>query len=100
MTTYNWTITQMDRLTSDGFVINVNYNVSAVDGGYTVSTYGMVTYDKQPNHTYTPYDDLTESQVVGWVQNSLDKNIVEASLQSQINTLKTPIKQSGVPWST
>ena len=26
MTTYNWQIVQMDRLTADGFVITVHYN--------------------------------------------------------------------------
>jgi hypothetical protein len=28
MTTYLWTIPQMDRLTADGFVVTVHYNVS------------------------------------------------------------------------
>ena len=99
MTTYLWTISQMDRLTSDNFVVTVHYNVSAVDGIYQASTYGTVGYTEQPGETYTPYDELTQPQVVGWVQTSLGKDTVESSLQSQIDALKNPVQESGLPWS-
>jgi hypothetical protein len=29
---YQWNVVQMDRLTSDGFVVTVHYTVNAVDG--------------------------------------------------------------------
>jgi hypothetical protein len=99
MTTYLWTIQQLDRLTSDGFVVTVHYNVSATDGTYSANTYGTVGYQEQPGETYVPYADLTEPQVVGWVQNSLGKDTVEASLQSQINAQINPVQESGLPWS-
>ena len=99
MTTYLWTISQMDRLTADGFVVTVHYNVSATDGAYNSSIYGTVGYTEQPGETYTPYDQLTEAQVVGWVQTSLGKDDVEASLQSQIDAQINPVQESGVPWS-
>jgi hypothetical protein len=89
----------MDRLTADGFVVTVHYNVSATDGTYSANTYGTVGYQEQPGETYTPYDQLTEAQVVGWVQTSLGKDTVEASLQSQINAQINPVQESGVPWS-
>ena len=99
MTTYLWTIPQMDRLTSDGFVVTVHYNVSATDGTYSANTYGTVNCQQQPGETYTPYDELTEQQVVGWVQNALGKDTVEASLQSQIDAQINPVQEAGVPWS-
>ena len=99
MTTYAWTIQQMDRLTSDGFVVTVHYNVSATDGDYSASTYGTVGYTEQPGEQYTPYDQLTEQQVVGWVQESLGKDTVEASLDSQIEAQKNPVQESGMPWA-
>jgi hypothetical protein len=98
MTTFNWTIPQMDRLTSDGFVVTVHYRVDAVDGDYSSSTYGTVGYNQQPEETYTPYDQLTEAQVVGWVQTSMGKDTVELSLQSQIDAQKNPVQVSGTPW--
>ena len=100
MTTYLWTIQQMDRLTSDGFVVVVHYNVSAVDGGYQASIYGTTSYTQTPGEIYIPHKDLTEPVVVGWVQESLGKDTVEASLQRQINALKNPVQESGLPWAT
>lgn len=88
----------MDRLTSDGFVVTVHYIVIAQDGDYTASTYGTVGYTHQPGETYIPYDQLTEQIVVGWVQESLGKDTVEASLQSQIELQKNPVTATGLPW--
>jgi len=96
---YNWQIVNMDRLTSDGFVVTVHYNVSAVDGDYTASTYGTVGYTQEEGESYIPYADLTPEIVTGWVQQSLGKDTVEASLASQIEAQKHPVQESGLPWS-
>jgi myo-inositol-hexaphosphate 3-phosphohydrolase len=95
---YNWNVVQMDRLTSDGFVVTVHYTVNAVDGDYTASTYGTVGYT-QGEGSYVPYADLTEAEVVGWVQESLGKDTVEAGLAAQIEAQKNPVQESGVPWA-
>jgi hypothetical protein len=95
---YNWNVVQMDRLTSDGFVVTVHYNVSAVDGEFTASTYGTVGYT-QGEGSYVPYADLTEAEVVGWVQESLGKDTVEEGLAAQIEAQKNPVHEAGVPWA-
>jgi hypothetical protein len=50
--------------------------------------------------SYKPYADLTQSEVVGWVQNSLGKDTVEASLTAQIEAQKNPVQETGLPWVT
>ena len=97
MSEYTWSINQMERLTSDGFVVTVHYNVSATDGNYSASTYGTCGYT-QESESFIPYEDLTQELVVGWVQDSLGKETVEASLKSQIDAQKSPVQQSGLPW--
>ena len=99
MTTYLWTISQMNRLTSDDFVVTVHYNVSATDGTYQASTYGTTSYTQEAGESYVPYASLTEAIVVGWVKSSLGEANVEASLQSQIDALKAPVQEAGVPWA-
>ena len=94
---FTWNVVQMDRLTSDGFVVTVHYTVNAVDGDYNASTYGTVGYT-QGEGSYVPYADLTQEQVVGWVQDSLGKDTVEASLTAQIEAQKNPVSESGLPW--
>jgi myo-inositol-hexaphosphate 3-phosphohydrolase len=95
---FTWNVVQMDRLTSDGFVVTVHYTVNAVDGDYTASTYGTVGYT-QGEGSYVPYADLTEAEVVGWVQESLGKDTVEEGLAAQIEAQKNPVQEAGVPWA-
>jgi len=95
---YQWNVVQMDRLTSDGFVVTVHYTVNAVDGDYTASTYGTVGYT-QGEGSYVPYADLTEAEVVGWVQESLGKDTVQEGLAAQIEAQKNPVQEAGVPWA-
>jgi hypothetical protein len=96
---YTWNVVQMDRLTSDGFVVTVHYTVNAVDGDYTASTYGTVGYT-QEDKSYTPFADLTKDQVIGWVKDSLGQETVETALAAQIEAQKNPIQESGLPWAT
>ena len=94
---YEWNVVNMERKTDNGFVVTVHYTVNAVDGEVTASTYGTVGYTQEADN-FTPFEQLTKDQVVGWVQTSLDKDAVEASLASQIEALKNPVQESGLPW--
>jgi hypothetical protein len=96
MTTYNWNINTMDRLTSDGYVTTVHYTVTAQDGDYNASTYGTVGFESGTPET--PYASLTEAQVIAWVKDKLGEQTVEASLQAQIDLQKNPVSATGVPW--
>jgi hypothetical protein len=93
---FTWNIVQMDRKSADGFVTTVHYNVSAVDGEFTASTYGTVGYTEEG--AFTPYSQLTEAVVVGWVKDSLGQATVEEALAAQIEAQKNPVSESGLPW--
>jgi hypothetical protein len=97
MTIFNWSVVQMNRNTDGGFVTTVHYNVSAVDGEFTASTYGTVGYTEE-DKSYTPFAELTKEQVIGWVKDSLGQATVEESLAAQIDALKNPVSESGLPW--
>ena len=92
-----WSVAQLERNTSDGFVVTVHYRVNAVDGDYSASTYGTVGYT-QGEESFVPFDNLTEETVIGWVKESLDAETVEANLASQIEAQKAPATIAGLPW--
>jgi hypothetical protein len=94
---YQWNVVQMDRLTSDGFVVTVHYTVNAVDGDYSTSTYGTVGYTQEEGNII-PFDSLTPEIVVGWVKDSLGQETVEEALAAQIEAQKNPVSESGLPW--
>jgi len=95
---YQWNVIQMDRLTSDGFVVTVHYTVNAVDGDYSASTYGTVGYTQEEGNII-PFDSLTPEIVIGWVKDSLGQETVEEALAAQIDAQKNPVQLSGLPWS-
>lgn len=99
MTTYNWTIAQLERQTDTGGVIVAHWRVSAQDGDYTASAYGSASFTPDPTSPdFIPYADLTEEDVLSWVWISVDKDEVEVRLAAQIEDMKSPQTITGVPW--
>ena len=95
--TTTWTISQLDRKTADGFVHTAHWTCNAVDGEHTASTYSTCSWaDGTVN---TPYADLTQATVLGWVWESVDKQATEDALAAQIALQKAPVTSTGVPWS-
>ena len=96
-----WTINQLDRLTSTGYVTTVHYNVTKTDGDFSASTYGTIGYtpDGLESGTMIPFASLTEAQVIAWVKNKLGEATVEATLAAQIEAQRNPVKASGLPWT-
>jgi hypothetical protein len=95
-----WTISTLERELSDGGVIVAHWRATDVDGDYSASAYGTCgfTYDAS-SPDFTPYDNLTESQVLGWCwANGVDQSAIEASLAAKIEADKNPTQADGVPW--
>ena len=94
-----WTISQLDRQTSDGFVTAAHWTCSAVDGEFSGSVYGSIGLTGELT---TPYESLTEAQVVGWVKEAMGAEQVaahEASVAAQIAAQKAPVSATGLPWN-
>ena len=96
-TTATWNVAQMERHTADGIVFTVHYTVAASDGTYSSSAYGSIGLE-QPEGDVVPYADLTPELVIGWVQEKLNVEEIEAALQAQIDQQRTPTTAAGVPW--
>ena len=103
-----WTISTLERELSDGGVIVAHWRATdseTVGTGdeavtYSATNYGTCgfTYDAS-SPDFTPYDQLTQDQVLGWCWNDgVDKDATEASLAANINDQKNPTTADGVPW--
>ena len=94
--TTTWTISQLDRNTSNGFVTTAHWQATAVDGEHTASIYSTASWaDGTVN---IAYDQLTPETVLGWVWESVDKTAIEAALAANISLQKAPVTASGTPW--
>ena len=111
--TNTWSVTNMQHMDADGGVFLVYWSMVAASDGtpsYTASEGGKLRceYDAS-SEGFIPYADLTETDVLGWVYNSLiqgDETSAEAKarieadrdakVQKQIDAATTTA--SGVPW--
>ena len=99
-TTFTWSIANLERETSDGYVYTAHYTVNAADGTYSAGAYGSLGLER--GDALVPFADLTEATVVGWVKEKLTAEKVteiEAALQAQLDEQRQPTKAGGLPWA-
>ena len=97
-----WTISTLERNTSDDGVIVAHWRASDVDGDHTGSSYGTCGFTPDSSaEGYTAYADITEAQAIGWVKDSMGEEAVtgvEDSIAAQISDSKAPAVSVGTPW--
>ena len=104
MTTITWTVTAMNCYPTVGsetdVVFTVHWTCSGADGTYTSSVYSTCAVPT-PTGTFTPYADLTQEQVLGWIwDNGVDKDATEAAVQAQIEAqINPPVVTLPLPWA-
>jgi hypothetical protein len=92
----NWNIVELNRKTADGFVTTAHWTCTATDGDFSANAYGSVGFS---GDLVTPYENLTQEQVLGWVWEQIDKAEIEANLTKKIQAQKNPVSVAGVPWN-
>ena len=97
--TTNWTITQTNYETANGFIFTAHWTATQVDGDYTASIWSTCSW--QPGTPTIPYANVTMQEVLDWCYASgVDKDATEAALVQQIELQKNPVTASGTPWAT
>tara|TARA_R100000900_G_scaffold137922_1_gene116519 strand:- start:170 stop:508 length:339 start_codon:yes stop_codon:yes gene_type:complete len=112
MATFTWTISTLERdligdLAGGVIVAHWRCNAEQTQGSgddaitFHATSYGTAGFTPDPSaEGYIAYDDLTESDVLGWVwgQSENWQTNIEDSLQAQIDGQITPATADGVPW--
>jgi len=97
----SYTIDKLVRNTSDGGVVRVRAIASMTDGDITVSDMVHANFTPDPSaDNFVDFDSLTEADVIGWVESSIDVDAVTASLQAKMDSVNTPATAVGMPWVT
>jgi hypothetical protein len=83
-------------------VFTVHWRVNATDGTYYATSYGTVGITYVAGSPFTPYADLTQAQVIGWVQDAMGPEQVasiESGLATNIaNQVNPPVVTPPLPW--
>jgi hypothetical protein len=102
-----WSIVAMDCYPEkDGdtdVVFNCHWTLTATDGTYTGSVYGTQAVSTENLKNFIPYEDLTQSEVIGWVQDAMGEEQVasyEANVAAQIEAQINPtVVTPPLPWA-
>ena len=104
MTTFTTTINAMYTLQQPdpNYVVNALWTVTGVDGDNTASIDGNTVFDSsQQPANFIPYDQLTESTVIGWIPAEAIAS-AQANVQGQIDSMITPPvspQNTPLPWA-
>lgn len=105
-TEITWVIEWMQCKPQEGdltdVVITAGWRCNGVDADnpdFTGTVYGSASFP-DPGDPFTPYDQLTQEQVLGWCwDNGVDKDAAEANVEGQIqNQINPPVVQLPLPW--
>jgi hypothetical protein len=94
-----YTLPQVEGQTD--VVVNALWKVTGVDGTYTADIGGNTQFTLEQGASFTPYDQLTQAQVIGWIPESQITS-AQQCVQGQIDSLITPpVSPSAqpLPWS-
>lgn len=84
-------------------VFNVLWIYSGTDGTYSSSTNGYTMIPFNPDIEYTPFDDLSEEQVISWVEQNTDPALL-SEMRAQIDadvlaqSSPPPVINPVLPW--
>ena len=101
--TYKWGIPQMNaHIQSEGednviYTVHYTYTGSEESGGKTYSStnIGTQSYIYVAGEPFTPYEDTEafEAVVIGWLEDSLDVDQMQASIAVSIQSQITPVNE-------
>ena len=104
MTTFTTRITAMYTLQQPdpNYVVNALWEVTGVDGEYTASIGGNTQFNSADQEgAITPYADLTEAIVIGWIPEDAIAN-AQACVQGQLDSMANPPvspANTALPWA-
>ena len=103
MPTINWIIEQLLVRKKEGqyddVVITADWRCNGSQDSYSGTCYGSCSF-APPTGSFTPYNELTEQQVLDWCfANGVDKSAIEANVTAQIEAqINPPVVVLPLPW--
>jgi len=102
-----WRVLSMSCIANLNGLTDVVYEIQwlcyATDGTYDGATQGFVSVTYNPDVPYTPFNQLTQDQVLVWVKNALGENAVLQAEQQALafaNEKANPtIVNPPLPWN-
>jgi hypothetical protein len=103
MITISWLIERLLVKPTEGsltdVVVTADWRCNGSQESFSGTCYGSSSF-APPSGSFTPYEDLTEQQVLDWCfANGVDQKAIEANVTAQIeNQINPPVIAPPLPW--
>ena len=104
--TYTWSVTGLmvqDEGDLDKVAVMSNFSISGTDGEHTGQVSYAVNLLPADAQNFTPYNQITQAQALGWTQDALGVDRVtamEGEVAEQIAKAAIPVPQPApLPWA-
>ena len=104
MPTISWIIERLLVKPTEGtltdVVITADWRCNGSQESYSGTCYGSCSFAPPSGSGFTPYNELTEQQVLDWCyQNGVDQTAIEANVTAQIEAqINPPVVSLPLPW--
>ena len=104
--TYTWKVTGLmvqDEGDLEKVAVMSNFSINGTDGEYTGQVSYAVNLLPADAQNFTPYNEITQAQALGWTQDALGVDRVtamEGEVADQIAKAAIPVPQPApLPWA-
>lgn len=108
--TYTWALKSLKKADVNdlsGVIVQTHWTCTGEEDGHEGTFHGATPFkpEEVDPDNFTAYEDLTEAQVLGWIQGVVVgayKDHVDEQIMKQINASKTPVEEvaeGAFPWS-
>jgi hypothetical protein len=104
MITISWIIERLLVKPTEGpntdVVITADWRCNGSQDQYSGTCYGSCSFQPPSGSGFTPYEDLTQEQVLSWCYaNGVDQKAIEANVTAQIEAqINPPVIAPPLPW--
>ena len=105
MITYKWIFSAFDcKVSEDGMqnvitTVHWRYNGTNEDG-VSAEVYGAQAVGTPTPEAFIPYPELSEEQVIEWMEDIINVEEMKANIDSQIDAIVNPVNVTlQAPWS-
>ena len=104
MITYKWIFSAFDcKVSEDGMqdvitTVHWRYNGTNEDG-ISAEIYGAQAVGTPTPDAFIPYPELSEEQVIGWMEETMDVEAMQLNIANQIEAIINPVNVTlPAPW--
>lgn len=110
--TYTWKLKSLKKTNVDGLlgvIVGTQWELTGTDeDGFSGTFYGATPFklDEVDPQNFTPYENLTQAQVLNWIENVVVgsyKEHIDSQIQKQIDNKKSmtvEVNDGTFPWDT